>query len=106
MKMVKAYIRPEKKHEVLEALSSKGINGVTRVNVLGRGKQRGLKVNQTYYDELPKTMLMIVTDDDKKDEAVKSIARVCCSGKTGAFGDGKIFVLPVERDITISDYRE
>ena len=48
MKMIKAVIRPEKVLPVLEALEKKGYNSVTRISVLGRGKQRGLKVGDVY----------------------------------------------------------
>jgi nitrogen regulatory protein PII 1 len=51
-------------------------------------------------------MLMIVAEDEKKDEIVHTVTQTCLSGKNGAYGDGKLFVLPVEREITISSYRK
>ena len=45
MKMIKAFIRPEKAEEVLSTLMEKGFSAVTKVSVLGRGKQKGLKVS-------------------------------------------------------------
>ena len=42
------------------------------VITIGRGKQKGIKIDQIYYDELPKTMLMIVVED----EAVESVIEI------------------------------
>lgn len=102
MKMVKAFIRPQKEKEVLHALVEKGIYGATFKSTLGRGKQRGLKVSGVYYDEIPKSMLMIVVEDAKVHEVRSIISSVCKTGKTGAYGDGKIFTIPVLKEITIS----
>ena len=49
MKSVKAIIRPEKVFEVMEKLSDAGFHAVTRMTILGRGKQRGLKVGNVHY---------------------------------------------------------
>ena len=102
MKMIKAYIRPQKEREVLNALVEKHIYGATFKNTLGRGKQRGLKVSDVYYDEIPKTLLMIVVDDERVEETKGVIASVCKTGKKGAYGDGKIFTIPIEKEIPIS----
>ncbi|MFQ9510477.1 MAG: P-II family nitrogen regulator [Lachnospiraceae bacterium] len=44
MKMIRAIVRPEKVEEVLEALIDAGYPAVTRMDVYGRGKQKGLQV--------------------------------------------------------------
>ena len=62
MKSVKAIIRPEKVFEVMEKLSDAGFHAVTRMTILGRGKQRGLKVGNVYYDEIPKELIEIVVE--------------------------------------------
>ena len=103
MKLIKAIIRPEKVLPVLEALSEKGHNSVTRISVLGRGKQRGLKVGDVYYDEIPKEMLLIVVEDASVKETVQTIAG---SARTDAFGDGKIFVSEVSTADTVSTGEE
>ena len=54
MKMIRAIIRPEKVDEVLVELSDAGFPAVTKIDVVGRGKQRGIKVGDVHYDELPK----------------------------------------------------
>jgi nitrogen regulatory protein PII 1 len=102
MKMVKAIIRPEKSAEILANLSKEGFSAATRVSILGRGKQRGIKVGDIYYDEIPKDMIMIVLEDGDVEKVQKIIIETAKTGKKGSFGDGKIFILPVEKVITIS----
>lgn len=106
MKMIKAFIRPEKAEEVLNVLMEKGYAAVTKVSVLGRGKQKGLKVGDTYYDEIPKEMVMMVVEDGEVDKVVKIISENAKSGKEGRYGDGKIFITEVEKAITISTGKE
>lgn len=106
MKMVKAIVRPEKASEVLTALCDAGFVSATRISVLGRGKQRGLKVSDVYYDEIPKEMFMMVVPDEDVEKVKKIIIDTARTEKTGAFGDGKIFVIPVAKTITISSGEE
>ena len=102
MKMVRAILRPNKVGEVLSELSDAGFPAVTKIDVAGRGKQRGLKVGDVYYDEIPKEMLLLIVNDEDKEDVVKIIMKTAKSGKSGAFGDGKIFVSSVEEAYTIS----
>ena len=100
--MVRAIVRPEKADSVLAALMDAGYPAVTKFNVAGRGKQRGIKIGEIQYDEIPKVMLVSVVDDKDKEYVVKTIMDTARSGAKGAFGDGKIFVSPVEEMYTIS----
>jgi len=93
MKMIRAIVRPEKEEEVVLALERAGIVSLTKMDVLGRGQQRGIQVGATIYDELPKVQLMIVVEDAQVDAALTAIE---AGAKTGQRGDGKIFVSPVE----------
>ena len=102
MLMVRAIIRPEKVTEVLAALSEAGFPAVTKVDVVGRGKQKGLKFGDIYYDEIPKEMLLLIVADADKDRVVQVIMATAKTGENGAFGDGKIFVSPVEEAYTVS----
>ncbi len=102
MYMLKAIIRPEKTDQVLKALLDAGYPSVTKVPVFGRGKQRGLKVGSVNYDELPKEMLLIVVPPKDKDFVVKTILETAKSGSSGNYGDGKIFIQPVEEMYTVS----
>lgn len=102
MLMVKAIIRPEKVSCVLSELCDAGFPAVTKYDVVGRGKQRGVKVGEVFYDEIPKEMLMLVINDEDKDDVIKIIMKNAKTGEKGAFGDGKIFIVPVEAAYTIS----
>ncbi len=102
MLMIKAIVRPEKTGEIMAELSEAGFPAVTKVDVVGRGKQRGVKVGNVVYDEIPKEMLIIVVEDEHKDDVISIISRKGKTGQAGAFGDGKIFVTQVEEVYTIS----
>lgn len=86
----------------MKALFEAGYVAVTKVPVVGRGKQRGIKVGDVMYDELQKDLLIIVVKKDDKEFAVKTILEAAKTGEKGAFGDGKIFVCPVDEAYTIS----
>lgn len=102
MIMVRAIVRPEKSAAVLQALLDAGYPAVTKMDVAGRGKQRGLKVGNVTYDELPKEMLMAVVHESDKDLLLRAVMEAARTGEKGAFGDGKIFVSPVAEVYTIS----
>ena len=102
MLMIRAIIRPEKVGTVLSELSDAGFPAVTKIDVAGRGKQKGVKVGEVYYDELPKVMLMMVVNDTDRDDVIKVIMKNAKTGEKGAFGDGKIFITAVEEAYTIS----
>jgi nitrogen regulatory protein PII 1 len=102
MIMIRAIVRPEKTDEVMAALMDAGFPAVTKYAVAGRGKQRGIKIGEVTYDEIPKTMLMSVVSDQDKQFVIDTIMQAARSGAKGAFGDGKIFISPVEDVYTIS----
>jgi nitrogen regulatory protein PII 1 len=102
MYLLRAIVRPEKSPVVMKALLDAGFPAVTKLSVFGRGKQRGLRVGNVTYDELPKDLLMIVIPEKDKDFVIETIIEVARSGEKGQFGDGKIFVTPVEEAYTIS----
>ncbi len=102
MVMVRAIVRPEKSDAVLAGLMEAGFPAVTKVSVVGRGKQRGIKIGEVTYDELPKEMILTVVKDADKDFVVKAIMAAARTGSSGSFGDGKIFVSPVEEVYTVS----
>ncbi len=102
MVMIRAIIRPQKVGAVLSELLSAGFPAVTKMDVYGRGKQKGVKVGEVYYDEIPKEMLILIVNDEDKDDVVKIIMRTARTGENGNFGDGRIFVSPVEEAYTIS----
>ncbi len=101
MVMIKSIVRPEKADAVMEALLEAGYPAVTKVEVYGRGKQRGIKIGEVHYDELPKTMLLTVIPEGDKDFVVRTVIDKARTG-SGNFGDGKIFISPVEEVYTVS----
>lgn len=98
MKMIRAIVRPEKENDVVLALEAKGFPAMTKMNVFGRGKQRGITVGPIHYDELPKVMLMIVVEDNEAPAVIDVIRQ---SAYVGYEGDGKVFVSPVTESTTI-----
>jgi nitrogen regulatory protein PII 1 len=98
MKMIRVIVRPEKVEEVVDALDEAGYVALTKMDVIGRGKQKGIQLENIYYDEIPKTMLLLVAEDDETKKIIEIVAE---SSFTGNFGDGKIFVSPVEEAYTV-----
>ncbi|MDD1704601.1 MAG: P-II family nitrogen regulator [Methanoregula sp.] len=102
MKMVKAIIKPERFEFVKKALEEKGYSGMTITEVRGRGEQKGIALEYRgglmMVDLLPKIQIEAVIPDQKVEEF---IALIMETARTGKIGDGRIFVLPVERSIRI-----
>lgn len=98
MKLIRAIVRPDKAEEVVDALAEAGHVALTKMDVIGRGKQKGIKIDKIYYDELPKTMLLLVAEDEHIDPIIDIINE---SAFTGSFGDGKVFVSPVDDAYTV-----
>lgn len=98
MRMIRAIIRPEKVEDVVNALEKEGFISLTKIDVFGRGKQKGIQVGSTVYDELPKVMLMIVVENEQVEKIVNVVED---SARTGNIGDGKIFITAVDEAYTI-----
>ena len=97
MKMIQAIIRPEKLDSVKKALDEKGFIAMTIIDVKGRGEQKGITLEyrgkKIEVDSLPKVKIEMVVEDKDVDTVIATIRE---SGRTGKFGDGKIFVLPID----------
>ena len=100
--MVRAIVRPEKVDEVLSALMYAGFPSVTKMDVYGRGKQRGMKVGEVTYDELPKELIFTVINDQDKDFVTGTILKAARTGTKGMFGDGKVFISQIDEAYTVS----
>lgn len=98
MKMIRAFIRPEKEQETVLALEGAGFPALTKFHVFGRGKEGGLKVGSVHYDELPKVLLMLVVEDEQAPRVLEVIKG---KERTGEIGDGKVFITVVEEAHTI-----
>ncbi|MDA0264489.1 MAG: P-II family nitrogen regulator [Chloroflexi bacterium] len=98
MKMVRAIIRPDKEAEVASALAKANFPALTKWDVLGRGKQQGVQVGGQVYDELSKSMVLVVVEDDQVDSVRQTIEDAAFTSHPG---DGKIFVTSVDSAHTI-----
>ncbi len=102
MKMVVAIIRPERFERVLEELEKEGFIALTATEVKGRGEQKGIKLQfrgrTMEVDLLDKVKIEVVVDDSEVERLVNAIIN---SARTGRIGDGKIFIIPVERAVRI-----
>jgi nitrogen regulatory protein P-II 1 len=93
MKLVTAYIQPEKLDDVKQALFDKDITKMSVTNSLGCGQQMGYQ--ETYrgvkmeVNLLKKTRLEIAVNDEYLESTVEGIIE---GARTGEIGDGKIFV--------------
>ena len=102
MKLVTAIIKPFKLEDVRNALNEVGVEGLTATEVKGYGQQkgeaeiyRGTDYKVTY---LPKIKLEVAVTDDMVDKVIDAIKN---AANTGRIGDGKIFVMPLERVVRI-----
>jgi nitrogen regulatory protein P-II 1 len=102
MKKIEAIIRPHLLDAVKNALQEVGINGLTVSEVRGFGRQKGhtetYRGSEYKIDFLPKVKVEVALPLEMVDQAIDAIMK---TAKTGKFGDGKIFVLPVEEVIRI-----
>lgn len=107
MRLVLALIQPTKLKAVQEALAAIGVERMTVCDALGYGQQRGQKSQRETGSGsstlLRKVALEIAVNDDFLERTVETITAVARTGSSGAIGDGKIFVLPVEEVIRLSD---
>ena len=104
MVKIEVVIQPNKLENAREALKNIGIDGLTVSEVRGHGRQKGHKEvyrgREYEVDLLHKTKIELVTTDARKDEVIAALVEAV---RTGAIGDGKIFVWPVLEVIRIRD---
>lgn len=102
MKLVMAVIKPFKLDEVRDALTPLGVQGLTVTEVKGFGRQKGqteiYRGAEYQVSFLPKLKIEVAVPADLADAVVDAITRVA---RTGKIGDGKIFVLDLERAVRI-----
>jgi nitrogen regulatory protein P-II 1 len=102
MKKIEAIVRHFKLEDVKDALSEKGIQGMTITEVRGFGRQKGhtemYRGTEYAVDFVPKVKIEIVVTDAHVQDAIDTIIR---SAKTGQIGDGKIFVSDLAETVRI-----
>ena len=102
MKLIMAIIKPFKLDDVREALTPLGVQGFTVSEVKGFGRQKGqteiYRGAEYHVNFLPKVKIEVVVADDMADAVIEAVSK---AAHTGKIGDGKIFVMDIERAIRI-----
>lgn len=105
LKEVIAIIRPSRWIETKQRVQRLRLPAFTEQRVLGRGRERGLRYlprhsasTETGVRYLPKRLISWIVEETKVESLISALMEV---NRTGQFGDGKIFVLPVEEAIRI-----
>ena len=102
MRLIIAYIQPEKLKDVKQALYAAEVYKVSVTNALGCGQQRGYTETyrgvETEVNLLKKVRLEIAVNEGFVQPTIDAIVS---GARTGSIGDGKIFVLPLERCVRI-----
>jgi nitrogen regulatory protein P-II 2 len=102
MKLVIAVIKPFKLEDVRDALTAMGVEGLTVAEVKGYGRQKGhtefYRGAEYAVHFLPKLKIEVVVPSDRAEKVVEAIRT---SALTGQIGDGKIFVIGVEKAVRI-----
>lgn len=102
MKKIEAIIRPTRIEDVKKALEEAGFSSMTITEVKGRGQQKGIvqqwRGQEYRVDIISKLKVEIVVRDNEVDRVISTIVE---HARTCNIGDGKIFVLPVEKVVRI-----
>ena len=102
MKKVEVIIKPFKLDDVKAALNDIGIKGMTISEVKGYGRQKGhteiYRGAEYKVDFLPKIKMEIIVESEMVDKVIDVVVE---AARTGKIGDGKIFVLPVEKTVRV-----
>lgn len=107
MKLIVAVIQPTKLNAVRNALEHQGVTRLTVTDAMGYARQRGqletFRGHEYQTLLLRKVALEITVNDDFVDRTIACLEEVARTSSEGHIGDGKVFVLPVEEVIQISD---
>ena len=102
MKKIEAIVRPHLLESVKDSLQTLGVEGMTISEVKGFGRQKGhtevYRGSEYKVEFVPKVKVEVVIDEEILEGAVNAIIK---AARTGKFGDGTIFVFPVEESIRI-----
>ena len=110
MKLIVAIIQPTKLYALRDALERIGVTRMTVCDAQGYGRQRGhtemYRGREYRTNLLRKVTMEIVVNDDFLERTVETIQNVTRTGPEGNIGDGKIFVVPVERTVQLGGVTE
>jgi nitrogen regulatory protein P-II 1 len=107
VKLILAVIQPPKLEALREALDRLGVTRMTISDAQGYARQRGRSAMYRGHEYkthlLRKVTLEIVVNDDFLDRTIDTIVDIARTGPEGTIGDGKIFVLPMDDVVDISN---
>jgi nitrogen regulatory protein P-II 2 len=107
MKLIIAIIQPGKLEAVKAALTEVEVFRLTVLDCQGFGRQKGqtelYRGHEYKVNLLRKVQLQIAVNDDFVEPTISAIVKGGRTGEKGQIGDGKIFVLPMEEAIQVSD---
>jgi nitrogen regulatory protein P-II 1 len=102
VKLVTAIVRPERVNAISTALERFGVNGLTVSQASGYGRQRGhtevYRGAEYNSDLLPKVRLEVLANEDALGGVMAAIEE---GGRTGHFGDGKIWIIEVNDAVRV-----
>ncbi len=102
MKKIEAIVRPHLLEAVKDSLQTLGVQGMTISEVKGFGRQKGhtevYRGSEYKVEFVPKVKIEVVVDDEIVEGAIDAITK---TARTGKFGDGKIFIFPVDEAVRI-----
>ena len=102
MKKIETIIKPFKLDDLKETLQDMNVKGMTISEVKGFGRQKGhteiYRGAEYMVDFIPKVKVEVIVESERVEEIVEAIIKAV---RTGKIGDGKIFILPVEKIIRI-----
>ena len=107
MKLLMAIIQPMKLDVVRSALKNIGVESMTVCDARGYARQRGqsptFRGHEYKANLLRKVAIEVVVHDDRLERVIDVLSTVARTGPDGTIGDGKVFVLPVDETIRVSD---
>ena len=102
MKLIMAIIKPFKLDDVREALTPLGVQGLTVTEVKGFGRQKGqteiYRGAEYHVSFLPKVKIEVAVPASMAERVIEAIMK---AAQTGKIGDGKVFVMDIERAVRI-----
>ncbi len=102
MKLITAIVKPHRVADIKDALQTAGVRGMTVSEVSGFGRQKGhtevYRGAEYTVDLVPKIRIEVLVEDSDMDSIVDVIVK---SAGTGAIGDGKVWVTPVDTVVRV-----
>ena len=102
MKLITAIVKPHRVADIKDALQTAGVRGMTVSEVSGFGRQKGhtevYRGAEYTVDLVPKVRIEVLVEDGDMDSIVDVIVK---SAGTGAIGDGKVWVTPVDTVVRV-----